>query len=108
MDLDKLKAYLGSRKQMNQGSILGAPVQTDSTPSFDEVQDMPDSLKQLVIKQQLMQNGLYSPGAGSKPDDQVNADMGMGNELLNQSQDDEDEKQYPFSSLKKKLGVSNE
>lgn len=61
MDRDKLRAFLDSRKSLNQGQILGIPVQLESVPSLEEIEVMPEDLKQLVIDQQFKRASHWTP-----------------------------------------------
>lgn len=40
MDLDKLKAYLASRKQAESGHLFGVPIKLHDTPTVEEIQNI--------------------------------------------------------------------
>jgi hypothetical protein len=72
MDLAKLKAYLNSRKEMESGSLFGMPL-PEGTPTAEEIEQMPEDLKKLVIDTQLERAGMYTPAAKSNFSEDLNS-----------------------------------
>jgi hypothetical protein len=64
MDKEKLRAFLNSRKDLESGSLFGFPI-SHGTPTLEEIEQMPDDLKKLVIDSQLDRSGMYIPAAKS-------------------------------------------
>ncbi len=65
MDKDKLKAFLEGQRELDSGYIFGLPVGS-TVPSADEVESMPDDIKEIVMKAQLKRAGTFTPAARSK------------------------------------------
>lgn len=72
--LAALQAYLEDKQDLNSGSIFGMPIKPN-TSSAEEIQAMPEDVKNLVLKSELNQAGSFTPA--------VRSDVGYGEPIRN-------------------------
>ncbi len=99
MDIEKLRAYLDSRKEAEKGGLVSLGPGEDSVsstpPSMNDLSSMPDDIKKLVIDSQLKRAGSSFPAINPRSDSDENREERMAKELAEPKKESWEDQRTP-------------